>query len=379
MPEPSAFTFTRDGTKVTVTQVVRTAARSITLTLQEGVGAGTPVTLSYTAPAADNSSATNPAIQATTGQDSQSFTNVTVTNAASTVPNLSSATIPAAGNTIALVFSQSLLTTGNGAPLASAFKVTRNGEPVAVSTIGISGTTVTLNLPVQLYREVIKVSYTPPTPYTTGTGNVALQRVTSGEDVLPFTDVSVTNNAVLTTPVVQAVGNTVVLTYTMNLAETMPAPTAFTFTRDGTGVPVTSVARTTEKTITLTLAEGVGANTPVTLSYSAPEANNSSATNPAIQGTTGEDFQSFTDVTVTNTASNVPNLTTATIPAAGNTITLTFSKTLLATAGVKPSASAFTVTYGGMAQRVTGTAVSGTTLILTLYGTVAKDLPVGVS
>ncbi|MCF8554406.1 MAG: hypothetical protein K9F97_06025, partial [Candidatus Nanopelagicales bacterium] len=379
MPSASAFTFKKNGsTAVPVTLVTRTTTRTVTLTLGEGIESGTPVTLSYTAPTVDNVSSTNLAIQGTAGNDALSFTDVTVSNTASLVPKLVSAAVPTTGDRITLTFSQSLLTTAGVIPPTSAFTVTRNGAPIAVSaTPTVSGTTFTLVLPVQLYQEEVRVTYTPPTTYNSATSNIAIQ-ATGGQDAAGFTDVLVTNGATLTTPVVQANGNTVVLTYNIDVATTMPSASAFTFKKNGsTVVPVTLVTRTSARIVTLTLEEGIESGTPVTLSYTAPTVDNVSSTNLAIQGTGGQDFQSFTDVTVTNTASNVPKLVSASIPASGNTIALTFSKTLVTTS--LPDKSQFTVTYGGVPASIASVSAATTVLTLTLVGTVASDQPVLIS
>jgi uncharacterized repeat protein (TIGR02059 family) len=226
------------------------------------------------------------------------------------------------------------------------------------------------------------VTYTAP-PIEAGTDNLALQN-NLGEDVASFSVVSTGTKSLVpglasTLPQVLAAGNTLQLTYSLALAAApaLPAPSAFTVVVGGsTQNPVVAVTRPTTTTVLLTLRDGIEAGSTVTVSYAAPPVDNASATNPAIQGTAGNDAVSFHDVTVTNTASLVPKLTSAAVLAAGNVIELTFNQTL-ATTTAPPTA--FQVTHDGKIMNVVASAISGTKAVLTLQYNVSVNQTVRVS
>ena len=110
------------------------------------------------------------------------------------------------------------------------------------------------------------VAYTAP-PNVAGTDNLALQNL-AGEDVASFSLVSTGTQSLVpgllssTPPTLQATGNTLVLTYSIDIATTLPAPSAFTvMTTTGGENPVLTVTRPTTRTVTLTLRDGVESGT----------------------------------------------------------------------------------------------------------------------
>jgi uncharacterized repeat protein (TIGR02059 family) len=198
-----------------------------------------------------------------------------------------------------------------------------------------------------------KVVYTAPTiDNNANAANAAIQNL-AGEDVATFTVTSTGTQSLVpalissTPPTLQVAGNVIKLTYNIALAASPALPPASAFsvtTGSSTDNPVVAISRPTTTTVDLTLRDGVEAGMAITVSYVAPAVNNALATNLAIQDTAGNDAQSFTNVAVTNTTSNVPKLSSAAIPASGNTIALTFTKPLLTTS--LPDKAQFSVTTG---------------------------------
>jgi uncharacterized repeat protein (TIGR02059 family) len=271
--------------------------------------------------------------------------------------------VNAAGTQITIAFTQDLAS--NIAPKEQ-FAVTV-GTPAALTTqtVAVPVTEVALTGPRVITltlggiidsNKPPKVAYTAPANVA-GTGNFALQN-TLGEDVANFsvvsggTQSSVPALLASPAPAVQAAGNTILLTYNLTLADApaLPEPGAFAVTANGANNPVVAVTRPSNTTVLLRMRDGVPASTAVTLSYAAPAADNASATNLAVQGTSGVDAQSFSNITVTNTASLVPAFASALITAAGNVMTVNFSQDL---ATAMPGASAFSVSVAGSSNAVT--------------------------
>jgi uncharacterized repeat protein (TIGR02059 family)/LPXTG-motif cell wall-anchored protein len=307
------------------------------------------------------------------------------------------------------------------APTASAIVVSSNGTQVAMTftqdlhpniapkeqfavTIGTyaAPTTRTVNIPVTAVTRtsarvitltldgVIDQNKPPQVAYTApavvaGTSNFALQNNSLGEDVASFSVVSTGTQSLIpgllssTPPVLQATGNTIQLTYSLALAASpaLPAPSAFSVVVDGgTANPVLSVTRPTTTTILLSLRDGVESGKQVTVSYAAPTVNNAIATNAAIQGTAGNDAQSFTSLAVTNTASLVPKLLSAAVLAAGNVVELTYNSTL---GTVTAPGSAFQVLADGNRVNIISSTISGTKAVLTLQTNVSSNQVISVS
>jgi uncharacterized repeat protein (TIGR02059 family) len=305
-------------------------------------------------------------------------------------PAANTIAVSADGTRVSMTFTQDLHP--NIAP-AEQFKVTigtysaPTTRTVDVPVIDVTRTTariITLTLDGVIdHNKPPLVAYTAP-PNVAGTDNFALQNL-AGEDVANFSVVSTGTQSLVpgllssTPPTLQAAGNTIQLTYSLALAAApaLPDPNAFFVLTNGSTLnPVVTVTRPTTTTVLLTMRDGVESGTPVTVSYVPPEVDNASATNAAIQGTAGNDAQGFQFITVTNTASLVPKLTSAAVLAAGNVIELTFNQTLAATTA---PASAFRVTHDGSTMNVKTAATSGTKTVLTLDYNVSADQTVLVS
>ncbi|UKJ76048.1 Ig-like domain-containing protein [Azospirillum brasilense] len=200
---------------------------------------------------------------------------------------------------------------------------------------------------------------------TSGAFPISVHAISTGIDLTS----SVVSSSVMVTvaipPVLQSAsvdGATLVLTYDSALdAANPPAAGAFEVKVGGTTVTVSGVAvDSTNKTVTLTLAQPVTDTDTVTVAYTDPTAGNDAN---AIQSTSGDDAASFTAQPVTNTTPDTtpPALTSAVLN--GTQLTLTYSELLN---GAQAPAGAFTVMVGGVARTVTAVATSGKTVILTL-------------
>ena len=144
-PRDTDFTVKVDGESVALS-VASTGAvrgRTVVVGLDTPVTTGQDVTVTYTDPSASDD---NNAIQDPAGNDAATLTDQTVTNA-STVPDerapeFASATTSSDGLSIVMTFDEDL--DGQNEPRTANFWITVQGERRDVSTVNVSGKTVTL-------------------------------------------------------------------------------------------------------------------------------------------------------------------------------------------------------------------------------------------
>ena len=271
------------------------------------------------------------------------------------------------GATLVLTYNEAL--DEGSTPATSAYTVMVAGTARAVSTVVVSGRTVTLTLASAVTTgQAVTVSYVP------GTNPV---QDTTGNDAAALTDQAVTNNTLDTTaPALAATnpavvsGDTLVLTYNEALdSGSTPAPDAYTVA--GAARAVSNVA-VSGSAVTLTLASAVTVGQTVTVSYTP-------GTTP-VQDTSGNAAAAFTNQAVTN---NTPETTPPALAATdgavvnGATLVLTYDEAL--DSGSTPAPSAYTVTVAGKVRAVSNVAVSGTTVTLTLASAVTHGQTVTVS
>ncbi len=248
------------------------------------------------------------------------------------------------------------LTLASSIPATSAFAVTVNSATRAVSSVAISGTKVNLTLASAVAAgDVITVAYTRPStnPIQTPSGGLAAsltaQPVTNQISVpAPVYVSSVIQNA---TPAV------VEMTYSLALANIIPATSAFDVRANGVNRPVGSVAISGDK-VRLTLTYPVIYGDLITVSYTVP------STNP-IQTPAGGRAVSISTRSVTNNViPPIPAFVSAVIEnATPSVLSMTYSLNL---ASVIPATSAFTVHVNSTARTVNSVAISGTKVNLTL-------------
>ena len=325
------------------------SGKVVTLTLSSAVSASDTVTIAYTKPNAP------PRIEARNIKDADTFTAKTVTNnTVNPAPTFSSASINAAGHTLTITMSKNLLTTDAGTPTKSAFTI--SGGSAAISVVAVSGKTVRLTLsPKADHGETITIAYNKPT----GADDGKLQSQTGGHLVASWSAQSVTNGADGKPRPQSASVNGTALTITFDRtldAASLPVKTDFSI--NGTSSSVSSVA-ISGSTATLTLNTAVAHDATITVSYTKPGTGGLKRSGKSIYA------DSFTTFSVTNnTPDPTPTFSSASINAAGDTLTITMTKDLLTTDAGKPDKSAFTITGGSGA--ITAVAVSGKKVSLTL-------------
>ena len=283
-------------------------------------------------------------------------------------PRPDSATVPAAGHELTIVFDNPPADAAGQTPAADRFTVTANRQVVPISAIAVSGSDrrVTLTLSTTIKQDqVVRVSYADPTD---GDDAAALQSP-AGLDARSFSNFRVSNGSTVTDPAprpvsatIPAAGTTVVIALNQEpdgRTGRTPAASAFTLTVDELSAAISAVAVSrSARRVTLTPSKTIKQFQRVTVGYTDPTDGNDTA---ALQAPTGEDAQSFSDYPVTNNstvANPRPTLVSATVPAAGDKLDMVFTKVLDNRAGRTPAASLFTVTADGETLEVTGVEVS---------------------
>ena len=282
-PAANDFTVTVAGSAVAVTGV-SVSGMTVTLTLASAVSAGDAVSLSYTA-------GTNP-IQDAFRKGAADLTSESVTNdtADATAPTLSSATV--VGTSLVLTYDENL--DSNSTPATTDFEVTVAGSTATVSTVAVSGKTVTLTL-----ASAVSVGDAVTLDYAVGTNPI---QDAAGNAAAALTNQSVTNDTGDTTaPTLSSAtvdGTSLVLTYSENLdTNSTPAATDFTVMVAGSTATVSAVA-VSGKTVTLTLTSPAGHGDTASLDYTV-------GTNP-IQDAAGNAAAALTNQSVTNDTADSP-------------------------------------------------------------------------
>ena len=164
-PGGTNFTVKVDGEAVALSSAsaVIVRGRTVVVGLDTPVTAGQDVIVTYTDPTDGND---NDAIQDPAGNDAATLTDQSVTNA-STVPDkrapiFVSATTSSDGRSIVMTFDEDL--DGQNEPRTANFWITVQGERRDVSTVDVSGKTVTLGLGTAITTDLtVVVIYTDPT------------------------------------------------------------------------------------------------------------------------------------------------------------------------------------------------------------------------
>ena len=350
VPANSDFAVIVDGVAASLQGAPTVQGPIVVLSLGAPVAAGEVVTVAYSGTALRDTAAT-PNVVAAFG--AQIATNLTP-------PALTSATVDAA--TLTLVYDAVLDETST--PAADAFLVEASRAVRDVDATAVSGSSVVLTLdpPVQRGQEVI-VSYSPP-----AAGPI---RSAAGAEAPALAPRNATNNTAVSVPTLTDAavdGQFLVLTYSEDLdGGATPLGGAFSARVDGVARAVAG-AEVYRDEVTLTLVAPVLAGETVTVSYSRPSSRE-------LQDLGGTNAANVNNRPVTNnTAAPVPQLWAA--RAGGDEVVLVYSR-MLDDATV-PANSDFAVTVAGADRSVTGVAVEGHTVVLTLAAAVAAGQPVTV-
>jgi len=170
----SAFAISIAGVSVTAT-TVSVSGNSVVLTLPSQVVAGDAISVSYTAPPANNATS-NAAIQDSLGNDATSFsTNVTNLRGDASVPLLQSAELSEDAQRVILTFHEALAPT-TAAP--NMFTLSRPGgtssAPSSVKVVNKNSVVLALSAPVTP-SDVLTVGYSAPSVNNTLNTNSAVQ------------------------------------------------------------------------------------------------------------------------------------------------------------------------------------------------------------
>ena len=361
IPATSSFIVTVNFSTRSVNSVAISGTK-VLLTLSNPVANGDIVTIAYSRPTSNQ-------LQSKDGDWASSLTAQPVTNNVTpAVPVYVNSAI--AHSTPSLLEMSYNMTLSNlSIPATSAFSVLINSIPRNVTAVSISGTKVLLTLasPV-VYGDVAKVSYTKPSTNPIKT--------VAGMEAASISAQSVSNNVLspiptyLSSAVENATPAKLEMTYSLNLANSVPESTAFNVRVNSVTRSVTAVSISANKVI-LTLASSVSYGDIITVAYTKP------STNP-IKTSTGMEATSITAQPVTNRVSAIlPVYVSSVIEHAAPTkLEITYSLTL---ANSVPAASAFAVTVNSVARAVSSVAVSGNKVILTLASAVVYGNKVTVA
>lgn len=249
------------------------------------------------------------------------------------------------------------LALANIIPDASSFVVMVNSSPRMVNTVTISGTKVQLTLasPVN-YGDAVTVAYNKP-----ATNQLQTPQGGQAESI---TARNVTNNVQASIPVYL---NSVIendtpsvleMTYSLALANIVPATSAFTVLVNSAARSVNTVAINGTK-VQLTLASPVNYGDVVTVAYSMPASNQ-------LQTPQGGQATSITAQNVTNNVvlAAVPVYVSAVVEdSTPDIVEMTYDQTL---ANIVPASNAFTVLVNSSGNNVNFVEISDTKVRLTL-------------
>ena len=349
---------------------------------------GQAVEVGYTDPTTGNDPN---AIQDIAGNDAATLPPTAVDNGSTvpggdtTAPTFVSATLDTAGTSLTLTYSEAL--DGTNLPPLNSFVVTADGQVVAVTGVTVNGSSVVLTLATAVTTgQAVTVGYTDP---TTGNDLNAIQDLV-GNDAATLPTTTVTNDsAVLDTTapsfvsaVVDPLGLSLTLTYNELLDFNplhLPTTGSFTVTAGGQLVTVTGVA-VVGNNVVLTLGSPVTVGQAVTVGYTDPTTGNDLN---AIQDLVGNDAATLPTTTVTNDSAvldtTAPSFVSAVVDPLGLSLTLTYNELLDFNPLHLPTTGSFTVTAGGQLVTVTGVAVVGNNVVLTLGSpvTVGQAVTVG--
>ena len=373
------FTVKVGGVTKTISSVTVNGL-TVELDMAERIAPGAVVRLSYGDPTTNGDDSN--VLEDASFNDSSSIPEAQITNGSTTeavAPTLVSAAIDATGEFLTLTYSEALGTT---TAATTAFSVTYGGSSRTPTARSVSGSTVVLTLSPRVQRtDTVTVAYTAPTA-DLGTTNTAVQD-TAGNDAASFSATSATNSSTYDTvaptfvsAAMNGLKTKVVLTYDEDLGATTAGSGAFGVSVNSSSRGVTGVS-ISGSTVELTLASSVNEGETVTFTYTAPSVS-AATSNSAIQDLAGNDAASVSSATsVTNiTDVTAPVRQSAVVNAAGTSLTLTYNEALGSTTAATGD---FVVRVGGSTRSVTGVAVSGSTVVLTLSPVVQQNEEVTVA
>ncbi|WP_219834414.1 Ig-like domain-containing protein [Paenibacillus sp. R14(2021)] len=342
-PFPANFYVTVNGAGRTITGV-SISGQVVTLTLQTPAAYGQVIKVSYSA-------GTNP-IKDLAGTSAANFSNINVTNVPdTTVPKQVSGLI--SGNIIILTLSEEIVELSPNA--YSQFAVTIDGYSRSVTQISSSGSSVFLTISGNAVTigQNVTLSYSPSSYPLRDMSNNALPAF-SGFYILNGQD---TKAPILQNITVSGAIVTLIYDEAMNGALVPPA-SSFYVTVNGSARSVYSVS-VNGMQVTLTLASSTTAADVVLVSYVGGS--------PALTDLGGNSAPAFSGV---KTGGSATTLALNGIIAKGSTVTISFASPLNTSYSV--STTQFSVKVNNGIRPVSSAAISGSSVVLSLY------TPVGI-
>ncbi len=163
-----------------------------------------------------------------------------------TSPTRTSVTVPTGGTQITIAFDETLSSTSAN---LSSFTARADGISLGLSSVSVSGSNVVLGVSSAIWQgAVVTVSYADP---TSGDDAAAIQD-TAGNDVVSFSNVSVTNSSTVTTT------TTTTTTAAPVLEIVVSAPTSSTLPVGQTEIPIVSTPVVVQTTIAKSSPINVG-------------------------------------------------------------------------------------------------------------------------
>lgn len=373
------FTVKVGGVTKTISSVTVNGL-TVELNMAERIAPGDVVRLSYGDPttSVDDSNV----IEDASFNDSSSIPEAQITNGSTTeavVPTLVSSAVDTTGEFLTLTYSEALGTT---TAATTAFSVTYGGSSRTPTARSVSGSTVVLTLSPRVQRtDTVTVAYTAPTA-DLGTTNTAVQD-TAGNDAASFSAISATNGSTYDTVAPTFVSGAMngpktkmILTFSETLSATVPTAGQFRYrVNSGSSITPTTAVVVSGSTVEVTLNAAIADGNTIEFTYTDSTAGNDTA---AIQDTSGNDAATIsTFTTVANVTDLVaPIVQSAAVDAAGTSLTITYNEALNSTTAASGD---FAVRVGGSLRSVTGVAVSGSTVVLTLSPAVERNEVVTVA
>ena len=375
------FTVKVGGVTKTISSVTVNGL-TVELNMAERIAPGDVVRMSYGDPntSADDSNV----VEDASFNDSSSIPEAQITNGSTTeavAPTLVSAAVDATGETLTLTYNEAL---GATTAATTAFSVTYGGSSRTPTLRSVSGSTVILTLSPRAQRtDTVTVAYTAPTA-DLATTNTAVQDA-AGNDAASFLAgaVSVTNSSTYDTVAPTFVSGAMngpktkmILTFNETLSATVPTAGQFRYrVNGGSSITPTTAVVVSGSTVEVTLNAAIVDGNTIEFTYTDSTAGNDTA---AIQDTSGNDAATIsTFTTVANITDLVaPIVQSAAVNTAGTSLTITYNEALNSTTAASGD---FAVRVGGSLRSVTGVAVSGSTVVLTLSPAVERNEVVTVA
>jgi uncharacterized repeat protein (TIGR02059 family) len=334
-----------------VTRVINSVAivgGKVQLTLANAIVYGDIITVAYTRPSVN-------LLQSVSGGTAASLSAQSVTNNSISVSPIyiSSVVENAAPAILEMTYNLSL---ANIVPATSVFNVQVNSVARTVNSVSIVGGKVQLTLASAIvYGDIITVAYTKPSvnPLQSSSGGTAV-----GISAQP-----VTNNCISASPTYQssvvenATPSILEMTYSLSLANIVPATSAFNVQVNSVSRTVNSVAIVSGK-VQLTLASAIAYGDVVTVAYIKPGSN-------FLQTSSGGAAVSISAQPVTNNCISVPPIYISSVVenATPAMLEMTYNLSL---ANIVPAPSAFNVQVNSASRTVNSAAIVGGKVQLTL-------------